>query len=309
MSFTTKNLIDSVKARIYMPLSQVTVTERDILRYADEELQTNIVPMMLGIREEYFVNFKDFSVSPDKEYEIPQRAVGLKLKDVTARDSSGSEISLAQYPLEDSHDNYSNYDFETNSYSFTLINNKVKTIGTFASNVTVRLYYFERPNQLVLSSASAKIETIDRTNNSITVSSLPSTFTVGAKVDLVKNTPGYETLLPDATISNIGGTQVDFSSSTSIPDDLKVGDWLSLAEQAPVIQVPRDMYPLLSQLVVIRILEALNDPGLAAAVRNMETMRANLLDLLSPRVEGETKKILNRNNPLSYLTRRNGYKF
>lgn len=292
-----------------MPLSQVTVTEQDILRYADEELQTNIVPLMLGIREEYFVNFKDFTVSPTKEYEIPQRAIGLKLKDVTAKDSSGSEISLSQYALEDSHDSYGNYDLDTNSYAFTLINNKVKTIGSFSSNVTVRLYYFERPSQLVLSSASAKIETIDRTNNSITVSSLPSTFTVGAKVDLVKNTPGYETLLPDATISNIGGTQVDFSSSTSIPDDLQVGDWLSLAEQAPVIQVPRDMYPLLSQLVVIRILEALNDPGLAAAMRNMETMRANLLDLLSPRVEGESKKIINRNNPLSYLTRRNGYKF
>ena len=292
-----------------MPLSQVTVTEQDILRYADEELQTNIVPLMLGIREEYFVNFKDFSISPDRQYEIPQRAIGLKLKDVTARDSSGSEISLAQYALEDSHDNYSNYDLETNSYSFTLINNKVQTIGNFSSNVTVRLYYFERPNQLVLSSAAAKIETIDRTNNFITVSTLPSTFTVGAKVDLVKNQPGYETLLPDATISNIGGTQVDFSSSTSIPDDLQVGDWLTLSEQAPVIQVPRDMYPLLSQLVVVRILEALNDPGLTGAIRNMEAMRANLLDLLSPRVEGENKKILNRNNPLSYLTRRNGYKF
>lgn len=309
MSYTTKNLIDSVKSRIYMPLSQVTVTEQDILRYADEELQTNIVPLMLSVREEYFVNFKDFNINPNKEYEIPQRAIGLKLKDVTALDSSGSEISLAQYALEDSHDNYSNYDFETNSYSFTLINNKVKTIGTFSSNVKVRLYYFERPNQLVLSSASAKIQTIDRINNSITVSSLPSSFTVGTKVDLVKNSPGYETLLPDAVISNIGGTQVDFSSSTSIPADLKVGDWLNVAEQAAVIQVPRDMYPLLSQLVVVRILEALNDPGLAAAIRNMEAMRANLLDLLSPRVEGEAKKILNRNSALSYLTRRNGYRF
>lgn len=309
MAYTTKNLIESVKSRIYMPLSQSTVTEIDILRYADEELQTNIVPLMLGVREEYFVNYKDFNINSSNEYEIPQRAVGLKLKDVTARDASGNEISMAKYQLEDSHDTYNDGDFTTNSYSFTLINNKVKVLGNISGDASIRLYYFERPSELILSSAGSRIETIDRVNNSITVQNLPNTFTVGESVDLVKNRPGYETLLADAKISNIGGTQVDFSSSTSIPDDLQVGDWLCLAEQAPVIQVPKDIYPLLSQLVIIRILEALNDPALGAAMKNMEMMRANVLDLLAPRVEGEAKKIIARYNPLSYLTGRKGYRF
>jgi hypothetical protein len=65
-----------------------------------------------------------------------------------------------------------------------------------------------------------------------------------------------------------------------------------------VPQVPYDMFPLLVQRGVIKVLEALGDTqNLTIAERRYQDMAADFARTVSPRIDGAPKKIVNRNTP------------
>jgi len=260
----------------------------------------------MGVREDYFVDTLTYSLSDSsvREFEIPARAMGLKLKDVTVVDSNNNERSLSRYNVEDVHDVYPDIAQYPNTYSFYLKNNKVCIIGTPTGFVTLKLYFFKRPNSLVLPSSCGQITAIATSSNSITVSSLPSTFIVGTTVDIVKQNSGNETLFEDYVISSVSGTTVTFTGTLSSAAGLAIGDYMCLSEQAPVIQIPRDLYSLLAQAVAVKIAEAMGDyNGLQATKARFKEMQASVLNLITPRVEGEPLKVISNNTIMKYFSK------
>ena len=57
---TTEDLLDKIKRRSFIPVSQSTFTDAEILKIATEEMVGIIVPTILNAREEYYV-YKDTS--------------------------------------------------------------------------------------------------------------------------------------------------------------------------------------------------------------------------------------------------------
>ena len=89
--YTTDTLIDSVKRRISYPLSQNTFQYSDIVSFLNEELQLSAVPAVKMEHEEYFVFKKTVPlVNGISRYEIPDRAIGMALRDVKFSDSEGN---------------------------------------------------------------------------------------------------------------------------------------------------------------------------------------------------------------------------
>jgi hypothetical protein len=306
MSYTTDDLLEEIKTQAMIPENQITLSDEDLLRLADKEVRRGIVPYIMAVREDYFVRFKDVEVDGQKnQFPIPKRSIGFKLKDLTIVTNPEStreeERSLPVFAPEDvpnrsyrSEGGYQGFFFRGNSV--------IVTPPPSGSSTVVRLYYFQRPNRLVLPTASARVAAVNTSTNVVSVTAVPTTFITGLKFDLTSASEPYDNLDQDVVLTNINGADLTFER---LPEGLEVGDYISLAEEAPVVQIPFDFIPMLVQRVVVKALEALGDSaGFNAARSELAKMEQEIMNLISPRVEGENKKIINRYGPLTYTSSR-----
>jgi hypothetical protein len=292
MPYTTTDLISSIKLRGLIPTSQSTYQQADFLRLATEEMQGHIAKLMQSAREEYFVTEKDFEIVAGKSsYPIPSRAIGGALRDVLL--VNGEQIvSLDRIEAD-------NVEF-SQSIGFTLKNNSVVVRPTpTSSQGKLRLVFCARPSKLVPVSECAMIESVDLDNNQVTVVSLPSNITASSSCDLVKANSGFECQAIDLTPVGISGLTIEFES---LPEDLEVGDFVTLAGHSPVPQIPVELHTLLAQRVVVRVLEGLGDKsGLESARAELKELNETCLSLITPRVRGESKRVLNTRKLSRYV--------
>lgn len=301
MSYLSTDLIASVKKRANVPTSQSTFQTVDFLRFADEEIRSKILPLVMKNLEDYYTSKCDYVLDPTQNtYSIPSRAVGAKLRDIELVLASDQQtrIPLERLNREDLLASYTGAgtgQFLRRKQGFYLDANKVviypDPIGV-APNWNLRLTYYSRPSSLVDVSACAQITSIDTVNTQLTVASLPGSISTNTLVDLVKANPHFDCSAIDQTITNVSGTTLTFS--TSFPSDLSVGDYVCLANQSCVVQVPVELQPLLYQYVVVRVLSAQGDKeGLETELIELRKMEDNALILLSPRVDGKAKRASN----------------
>lgn len=241
-------------------------------------MKVEITPMMLKLNEEYFLHHKDFTVTQGSTYRIPRRAVGSKLRDLKVIDASGNQQNLTRLFEEDRANSPSGYYIARNS---------IELSSDFTSG-TLRMKFFARPSTLVLTTACAQITAIDTATNSVTVSSVPSTFANGTSVDIVQNYSPYDLLSIDDTISSISGTTITFSD---LPDDLVVGDWICLATESPIPQVPDEMHPVLVQSALCKTLSSKKDKAYKDELDTLMRVKEDAINMLDPRVENSSNKI------------------
>lgn len=312
-NYTSDALIEDIKRRTFMPISQITFTDDDIIDFADEEIQVGIVPLLMSVREDYLVQFKDDPIDADiVSYPMHERAIVQKLKDVTVLDPNSSqqtpfEISIPRLQSDQARTQ------QLNNYpGFYIRNNRVvlQNPGAF-SGQTLRQYYFLRPSKLRSTINSSQITRVGPDTNSpilaanqVEVSLIPTEYgtasTFNQTVDLVRGVPGFEILEMDAVGSfNINTLIVTFNNLTELPEQLQAGDWVSLAGESPVPQIPVELHPVLAQRAAIKVLEGMGDTNnLQLAQGKLKEMEKALLGLLSNRVEGEPQKVLNPYSPL-----------
>mgnify|MGYP003119130915 CR=1 FL=1 len=281
MEYTTSDLLSSVKIKAMMPLNQDTFTESDILSLATEELQSYIMPLVMSVREEYYLFQEDIDiVSGTSDYRIPSRAIGSRLRDVVLLSSGNSTASLPRLTPEETVGTM----VKTPAFSLrseTIILHPKPT----NSSDKLRLSYFIRPSKLVKTTRGASIISIDTNNKKVTVNNVPSNIVSSSKVDLIPGKGGCIPLAIDQSISDISGTVITLNS---IPEDLAVGDDVVLAEESSRISAPIEFRTLLEQAVVVKVLEALGDTeGLRNALTKLSQQEKHMLTLISPRVEGE----------------------
>lgn len=285
-SYTTSDLLTSIKVRGMIPTSANALTDANLLALATEELHIKILPMLMSVREEFYVTTTDHAVtSGQAEYDIPTRASGLVLRDVQIKRGMDL-ISLPRLDVEDISTTGTG-----TPQAYYLRHNKVVLYPTPSSTVdSLRLRYFRRPSRLAATADCAQISSIDTGAREVVVSAIPSTWAVGNVVDFVKATVPYDCAEIDATITAIAGTTVTFAS---LPTGLATNDWLALAEYTPIPQIPHEMQPLLVQATVVKALEALGDrEGAGAAGKDLQIIQQYALQLVTPRNQGEPTRIM-----------------
>ena len=295
MAYLSNDLVTSVKARANVPSSQNTFQTADFLRFADEETRSKLIPLIFKNLEEYYVRTYDYTIVANQAgYSIPTRAVAGKLRDVQLVSSTNDQnrIPLQRLSPEDLTQML-NGGYSVSKGGFYLEGNKVILFPkpTTASQYNLRLTYYIRPSTLVDISQCGQVTAINTSTNQLTVASVPSTFSVSSPVDFVKASPGFECSAIDQMITNIAGQVLTFSS---LPTDIQVGDYVSLANQSCVVQVPVELQPLLFQYVVIRVLAAQSDTvALKAAMAELRSLEESVMVLISPRVDGKAKRVTN----------------
>lgn len=194
--FTTDTLVESVKRRILFPLTQSTFNYNDLVDFANEELLLSAVPALMEEHEEYFV-FKQIVplVNGISIYPIPNRALGMVLRDVKYSDSNGNYFDVSRInPDDKAFFQQSNGSNQTVG-KYYLENNNIVLTPQINAGATGNLnfFFFLRPNQLVRNDRAATIlnfiKKIDILDNSL--------IAVGDTVEIVT---GNQTPAPVATI-------------------------------------------------------------------------------------------------------------
>lgn len=86
------DLIEAVKRRISFPVYQSTFTDNDILQFVNDVMKEEILPNVLQYHEEYFVTESVVELrSNQSKYPIPNRAIGMKLRDIAYADGNTTD--------------------------------------------------------------------------------------------------------------------------------------------------------------------------------------------------------------------------
>jgi hypothetical protein len=301
MGYTSDEVIASIKKRGLIPTSQLTFQTSDFLRFINEEIRINISPMLMAARENFFLkSLEDTLVAGQTNYDIAERAIGMKLKNLYYIGSNSQPYRLNMIDVDEIVD----YEVESrtgNPEQFYFLDNQVVVLPTPSSGIvgSLRQYYYERRNEVVSTTDCGLISAINTVTKTVTVNAVPTGFAVGTDCDFVKAKPGFQNLSIDEAITAISSTDLTFAA---LPSTLQVGDYVCEAQQSPIPQIPIEVFPLLSQRVVIRCLRSLNDKrGADDAKEDLKEMAQSIIELVAVRAEDQAKKIVSYNNILKHI--------
>jgi len=204
---TSNDLIDTIKLNSAFPLSQVTYSNDDLLKFANHELFLAQVPSILQYHEDYFSYRELVPLKINKNrYDIPYRAIGQKIYDVYYQDTIGT--NLRKLSFVDSADKaffqYNNTGNSTPSHYYIEANQVVLTsdIGSTVSGSLVFVYYL-RPNNLVVDERAAVCQNFTREltiDNTTLIAG--DTFTIG-DIEFIADTTFTIGLTSTATATNL----------------------------------------------------------------------------------------------------------
>lgn len=284
--WTADDLLASVRLRGTIPSTGVGA-DANLLILANEELMLHMIALVESTNEDYYSFYSDVAlVGGVKNYALPTRSVGMALIDLQRVDLNGNVIgNIAKTSLDQ-------LDFKNNGFYLRLNDvNLVRDPGTTTDKL--RMVFPIRPNQLVLKASAFQVTASNWPT--ITVTGTPPT---GSTVyDIINGTPGFEHRDIDRTATASGNTMT--FTGTAPSRAVAVGDWVSLAQTSPMVQLPAELHVVLAQRTYMRVLEAQGDTeSLALAKTSLEGMINSALRLLHPRDKGQLQKITARNNPI-----------
>lgn len=298
IDYTVDTLVTDVKTTASVPTVQPRFSNDGIINIMTRILQSKIVPLMMGAREEYFVDYEDFTIVQGSTtgYPIPSDAVGMKIRDVVLVNQSGV-LNLTGLPRL-SLEQISGYYFgQVVPFGFYIQNNNVilwPPNQTTPSN-TLRMYFLRRTNVLTASENCGQVASI--VGSVVTLEDdAPGDWEVGTILNAIDNNPAFNTQARGLEITNVSGADVTVDSV----DDLEEGYWLALEGYSPIAQVPVEVQQLLVQATALEILKSLGDTeGYQKLEIEYKQLTQYVLNVITPRADGNPKKAISAGNGIA----------
>lgn len=302
--FTTTALLASIRRRASVPnASKLGTDNAALLAIATEELWGEVSALLRSIRAGFFRT--DYSVAlaaSTSEYPVPPRAIAGAVGDVLVVGTDGKERSLDSI---DPSDLPELDDDAGEPWGYYFKDDAVVVFPTpSAAGETLKLPYFRRCGTLVVATTGASgaigvVSSFDAGAKTVTLTAAqPTGFTTSQTYDFVSHRPGFKTLDMDLVVTNINvGVPAApvFTFQDALPSDLAAGNYLCLAQEAPVPQVPPEFHQLLAQAAAVKCLSGpLGDrQALPEAKDELKRIKAELLPPADPRNEDETEVVVN----------------
>jgi len=293
--YTTAGLVAAIKRRGSIPTNQQLFSNDDFIALANDELQSSIVPMLMAVREDYFITSRDVAAVSSQGspaiIPIPSDAVGQKLTAVSWVDGSGNLTNIPRLTMEEVSGNFMDY---TQASGFYVKGNNIVLFPNLNNGTgTVRLSYVKRPLHLVPITQAGKIRSINPNTNEVTLTNLPSAWVTGDLVNVVSHLQPFDTVASSVVINGISSPTIVVSDLTGI----EVGMWVALDGSSPIPQIPVEAHITLAQATTVKCLEALGDrEGMQAAEAKLKQNKEDLLTMITPRVDASPKKVTNAGN-------------
>jgi hypothetical protein len=147
-----------------------------------------------------------------------------------------------------------------------------------SASYSYRLTYPRRPNKLVAPATAGVITVIQDAVNptilSLTLNVTPASLsiTTSTPCDIIQARPPFDSLVDDSTPAAIVGSAIQFNATAAARSALVVGDYVCLAEEAPVLQMPPEAHVVLAHRVAMTLVppEGSLWKKLAAELRPLE---------------------------------------
>lgn len=293
--YTVTSLLESLKRRGMIPSAAGSMTTADFLAIANEELQSYMLDILQDVGEEHLVakDPVDYAItSGQAEYAVPERSIDGIVRTVTY---SSDNVSFTPFSRTEPGRVFA---ASGSPQAYTVEGSNLVLVPTpDATSGTLRVKYLIRPNRLVETSAAGEVLSIDTGTKTVTMTAaLPGTFTASRLYDLVKGYPHFGSHSIDATVSSAGASSLTFTDA--LPAGLAVGDFVCLAGESPVPQIPVSLHHVLALRVVGVYLFGIGEYAAAEATENLcEKKRLEAVKRMSPRTIGSPRCVINRYGP------------
>jgi hypothetical protein len=282
-------LITSAKRRGLLVTSDETWSAADFYAVMDEETRSVLLPLIKNINEEHLVRTYDVAVEAGvSRYRLPWRCGGEALKYVKlVADGDSDSAPLSRVEPEHAHRGGAGFYLEDDFVVLT----SAPTGGA------LRVAYYYRPNRLVAPEDAAQVLYLNAPTGAVTVTlangtnGIPEDFTSDARFDLIRGRPGFRTLAMDLE-AIVESNTITFAPE-DIPAELEVGDFIALAEETPVPQVPLEAHPYLAALACFAMESGLSPSRAQAREKTLEKMERSLRTLLAARTQNSPRYVHN----------------
>jgi len=313
MAWLSTTLLADVRRSGMLPDSAPSgVSDSDLLAHANKELQARLLPLVLSVREEFYVQqYATPLVAGQQFYRMPPRAIGSKLRDVYLVMPDGSQRRLARLTPEAATEACASATIGAYPWAYFVEQDSVMLVPTPSTSgvCNLEMKYLLRPNALITESNNTGPRVTSVSQYLPGVTSIMHTGTASFNVycsgplDIVSVNAPFRTVMISVTPSAYVTGEIQVPTA-SLPSDFTtanfgggagVGAVLSQAERSSVVQLPPELHNLLYQRVLCRVLQSVGDlEALQVAEANAAQMQADAVALISNRIEGDAKKVIGR---------------
>jgi hypothetical protein len=309
MQLITEDLLESVKLRGFIPVSQSTFTNARLLQILNEKLSDEIVPAIMSIRENFFLTYERRALTASQSrYALPERAAGTSIKTVWYVDSSGNRMRVPSRT--DARDLREGAIGTGEPEEFMMMGDEIQVFPTPASSSGyLEFWYYRRPSRLALTSSCAKITAVNTAAGVTTFTvdtDLTASLSVGSTVDFLAGKSPFLSWADDVAITAITTTTIAVSASAISSEasavEPRVNDYICPAGYANFPQIPAEMHPILAQSAAVYAIQSLGDmEKLAAASQTLDRMLKNGFKLIANRVESEPEQVIHRSSISNFI--------
>ena len=294
MIYNVDKLISLFKIGANIPDGSKVLSDDQIIDILNAELISNLVPLVMRLKESYFVTNKDITFSGN-QYRIPPRCIGGKIKDLYFQTGDGKRLPLTLIESTEVQKFNTNY---TPSFPtcFYIEGNYINLFPLTSGSGTLKLSYHLRPSRLA--KPYRVITGINTGTNVVTFSSFggASLSAPIGKLDFINAESGNEILYQDITVSATANPSEFSLADSASYTNLKVGDYVCEAQTSVVPQMPEEFHPLLVEYAIINFLQGQPDSEhLKVRLEKRKTLEDNVNAVYKDRVSGQALKI--RVNP------------
>lgn len=290
-------MIANIKRRCSVPTSQLTFTDADFTDLCTDELQGEVVPLLMSAREEFFVDHVDVATPSGGVIPFPTNTVASKVRSVCYLKQS-SPLVLVNLPRIDldvvAGVGFANYQtlagFYVEGDNICLFPPTSVPVGTI-----IRIYYYKRAFVLADPLSYGQVSSIDTMSNTLVLDYVPTSWVAGTVLNSISSVTPFAVTSATITVSAVSSPSVVVDDVTGIV----VGDYVSGQLYSAIPQIPIEMHAYLAQLTAAKCLEGLGDnEGMQVALNKAEMLKKGVLIMVSQRIDGSVKKVMNPNGGL-----------
>lgn len=291
-AFDNAELLQDIRDRGSLPSDDLRFTNTRLLASASLELRDTISPLMVESQTERGVHLSDVAVTAGvSEYRLPSRALGARFKSLGWKTTGNTKFTRLHHFSADAY--YLQGTDQGTPVGFFLRDNVVVLVPTPNVTGTLRVPYYLRPSTLVVPESAAVAVLVSEETNTVDISAEDATlFGSSAVVDVVRATPGFETLAMGVpvTIEDGGGPYI-VTFTEGLPAGMVAGDYICEAGLSPVPQCPVEVRGLLAARAARRALKSVNEGNLASMLdADVAELTETARNLLAPRADAEPQE-------------------
>jgi len=275
------------------------MSDAELLSIGDEVTRIHVMTLLRKTVGEWYVTKYTVPLVADQEaYRIPERVQAGGVRDVTLINDAGVEYDLPELRLEYARTRGNSGRRQGNIRGHFIEDNSIiiRPTPTAADN-SICVRYRRQPSELILPTSS-NTEVLSSATGSIAVATVTLTapFTSSMEADVVQAVPPFDVI---ATGTGAGAGSVFTFTTTVNTDDAGAGDYLCVAGETPIPQVPPVCHDLLVYGIAMVAAQELGKERLYSQLSGtFEAVADGVYEQLRDRNEGSLQKIISHTSAL-----------